>query len=253
MLSSYIYQMNNEYFIYGIRPILEAIEANKTIDKIFVQKGISNDQIHKLTQISFSKNILVKHVPIEKLNRLTNKNHQGVCAFLSPIVFYSIEDLLPKILESGKTPLILILDSITDVRNFGAITRTAECTQVDAIVIPNERTAALNEDAVKTSAGALFNIPVCKEKNLVDVVDFLKQSGLKIFSATEKAKNLVYQSDFSTPMALIMGSEEDGISKKLLDRSNEIIKLPIFGKTQSLNVSVACGVILYEVVRQRTI
>jgi 23S rRNA (guanosine2251-2'-O)-methyltransferase len=243
--------MKNEYFIYGIRPIMEAIEANKTIDKIFVQKGSNNDQIQKIIHLCSSKSILVKYVPTEKLNRLTNKNHQGVCAFLSPVEFYSIEDLLPKIIESGKSPLILLLDSITDVRNFGAIARTAECTQVDAIVIPNERTAALNEDAVKTSAGALFNIPICKEKNLVDVVDFLKQSGLKVFSASEKAKNLVYQANFSVPMVLVMGSEEDGISKKLLDRSDEIIKLPILGKTQSLNVSVASGVILYEVVRQR--
>ncbi len=243
--------MENEFFIYGIYPILEAIEAGKTIDKIFIQKGGNNEQIQSIIKQGNAKGILLKFVPAEKLNRLTNKNHQGVCAFISPVDFYSIEDLLPKIMASGKTPLILILDSITDVRNFGAITRTAECTQVDAIIIPSERTAALNEDAVKTSAGALFNIPICKEKNLIDVVDFLKQSGIKVFSATEKAKEMVYEMDFKTPMALVMGSEEDGISRKILDRSDSNIKLPIYGKTQSLNVSVACGVILYEVMRQR--
>ena len=243
--------MKNDYFIYGTRPILEALEAKKTIDKLFVQKGINNEAVQSIIKLSHKNGVLVKYVPVEKLNRLTNKNHQGTCAFLSPIEFYSIQDLLPSIFESGKTPLILLLDSITDVRNFGAIARTAECTQVDAIIIPNERTAALNEDAVKTSAGALFNIPICKEKNLVDTIDFLKQSGIKVFSASEKAKKTVYESDFSVPMALVMGSEEDGISKKILDRSDEVIKLPIFGKTQSLNVSVACGVVLYEVVRQR--
>jgi 23S rRNA (guanosine2251-2'-O)-methyltransferase len=243
--------MKNDFFIYGIRPIQEAIEANQTIDKLFVQKGSHNDQIQHIIKQSHAKNLLVKFVPVEKLNRLTNHNHQGVCAFLSPVRFYSVEELLPKILESGKTPLILVLDSITDVRNFGAIVRSAECTQVDAIIIPAERTAALNEDAVKTSAGALFNIPICKEKNLVDVVDLLKQSGFKIFSASEKAKQTAFDTDFTSPMALIMGSEEDGISKKLLDRSDAIIKLPLYGKTQSLNVSVACGVVLYEAVRQR--
>ena len=222
-----------------------------TIDKLFIQKSGNNEQIQKIIKICHAKDILVKFVPAEKLNRLTNKNHQGVCAFLSPINFYSIEDLLPKFIDSGKTPLLLILDSITDVRNFGAITRTAECAQVDAIIIPSEKTAPLNEDAIKTSAGALFNIPICKEKNLIDVIDFLKQSGIKIFSATEKAKETVYSSDFKTPMALVMGSEEDGISRKILDRSDHTIKLPVYGKIQSLNVSVACGVVLYEVMRQR--
>ncbi|MFA9289627.1 MAG: 23S rRNA (guanosine(2251)-2'-O)-methyltransferase RlmB [Solirubrobacteraceae bacterium] len=243
--------MNESNFIYGVHPILEAINANKTIEKIFVLKESQNEQVSKIIKLCRAKDITVKFVPNEKLNRLTNKNHQGICAFLSPVVFHSIEELVPKILENKKNPIFLILSNITDVRNFGAITRSAECNNVDAIIIPNERSAALNEDAIKTSAGAIFNIPICKEKNLIDVVDILKQYNIKIYSASEKANKFVYEADFSTPIALIFGSEEYGIDKKLLERSDEILKLPILGKIQSLNVSVACGVFLYEVIRQR--
>lgn len=242
-----------EDFIFGLRPVMEAIEAGKTIDKIFVQGGLQGDIYSELKKLLKKHNIRPNTVPVEKLNRFTRKNHQGVVAFISEIPFYKIEDILPQIFEEGKTPFLLILDRLTDVRNFGAIARTAECVGIDAIVIPDKGAAPINSDAIKTSAGALYNVKICKENNLAHVVDFLQQSGVTVFAATEKAEKLIYNADFSEPCAIVMGNEETGISKEVLHHADEKIKLPITGKTQSLNVSVACGAILYEVVRQKMI
>ncbi|MFX1794686.1 23S rRNA (guanosine(2251)-2'-O)-methyltransferase RlmB [Riemerella anatipestifer] len=240
-----------EDFIFGLRPVIEAIEAGKTIDKVFLQNGLQGSIYAELKTLLAKHKIRPNYVPIEKLNRFTRKNHQGVVAFISDIPFYSIEAVLPEIFEQGKTPFLVILDRLTDVRNFGAICRTAECVGVDAIIIPEKGAAPINSDAIKTSAGALYNVKICKEKNLAHTVDFLQQSGVSVFSATEKAEQLIYDVDFKIPFALVMGNEEKGISKEVLHHSDEKIKLPIEGKTQSLNVSVACGAILYEVVRQR--
>ena len=237
--------------IFGLRPVIEAIEAGKTIDKLFVQKGLQGEIFSELRKLISEYEIPTQYVPVEKLIRLTRKNHQGVFAFLSPIEFYSIENLLPQIYEEGKTPFLLILDRVSDVRNFGAIARTAECVGVDAIIIPQKGSASVNADAVKTSTGALYNIPVCKEPNLRKVFQYLKQSGIQIVSATEKASDFIYEADYAVPTAIVMGSEEVGISDDLIKISDHIVKLPMFGKTSSLNVSVACGVFLYEVVRQR--
>lgn len=241
----------NTDFIFGLRPVLEAIEAGKTIDKIFIQNGLQSDIYNqlrkKLSELSIHPNL----VPVEKLNRLTRKNHQGVVAFLSEVPFYKIENILPEIFENGETPFLLILDHLTDVRNFGAICRTAECVGVHAIIIPEKGAAPINSDAVKTSTGAIYNIKICKEKNLAHTLDFLQQSGILVFSATEKAEKLIYETDLSMPLAIVMGNEEKGISKEVLHHSDEKIKLPIIGKTQSLNVSVACGAMLYEVLRQK--
>ena len=242
-----------EDFIFGLRPVMEAIEAGKTIDKIFVQGGLQGDIYSELKKLLKKYNIRPNTVPVEKLNRFTRKNHQGVVAFISEIPFYKIEDILPQIFEEGKTPFLLILDRLTDVRNFGAIARTAECVGIDAIVIPDKGAAPINSDAIKTSAGALYNVKICKENNLAHVVDFLQQSGVTVFAATEKAEKLIYNVDFSEPCAIVMGNEETGISKEVLHHADEKIKLPITGKTQSLNVSVACGAILYEAVRQKMI
>ena len=242
-----------EDFIFGLRPVMEAIEAGKTIDKIFVQGGLQGDIYSELKKLLKKHNIRPNTVPVEKLNRFTRKNHQGVVAFISEIPFYKIEDILPQIFEEGKTPFLLILDRLTDVRNFGAIARTAECVGIDAIVIPDKGAAPINSDAIKTSAGALYNVKICKENNLAHVVDFLQQSGVTVFAATEKAEKLIYNADFSEPCAIVMGNEETGISKEVLHHADEKIKLPITGKTQSLNVSVACGAILYEAVRQKMI
>lgn len=240
-----------EDFIFGLRPVIEALEAGKTVDKIFIQNGLQGPIVADLKKILAQHNLRANYVPIEKLNRFTRKNHQGIVAFISDIPFYKIDDVLPQLFEEGKTPFILILDRLTDVRNFGAICRTAECVGVDAILIPEKGAAPINSDAIKTSAGALYNVKICKEKNLAHSVDYLQQSGIKVVAATEKAQQLVYDEDFTEPICIVMGNEETGISKEVLHHSDAKIKLPIEGKTQSLNVSVACGAILYEAVRQR--
>lgn len=243
--------MKNEAGIFGLRPVIEAIEAGKTIDKIFIQKGLQGEIFSELRKLVTEYEIPVSYVPLEKLNRFTGKNHQGVYAFVSPIEFDSIENVLPQIWEKGKTPFLLILDRVSDVRNFGAIARTAECVGIDAIIIPAKGSASVNADAIKTSTGALFNIPVCKEGNLINVIKYLQSAGISVFSASEKSADFIYEADFSVPSAIVLGSEEDGVSDSILKISDKIIKLPMTGQTASLNVSVACGAILYEAVRQR--
>lgn len=245
--------MNKEEqnYIFGIRAIIEAIESGKTIDKLFIQKGLHNDLFTELWKLVRLKRINYKHVPLEKINRLTKKNHQGVIAFISPIDFHNIEDLIPTLYEEGKTPLILVLDRITDIRNFGAITRTAECAGVDAILIPEQNAAAINADAVKTSAGALHKIIICRTWNLKLSLQFMKDSGIQLVACTEKTQDDMYKSDYTSPTAIIIGSEEDGISAELLKITDTKAKIPIHGKISSLNVSVASGIILYEVIRQR--
>ncbi len=249
--SEYEVRNSKDDFIFGLRPVIEAIEAGKTIDKIFVQNALQGQIYIELKQILAKYKIRPNYVPIEKLNRFTRKNHQGVVAFISDVPFEKIEDVLPALFEQGKTPFLLILDRLTDVRNFGAICRTAECVGVDAIILPEKGAAPINSDAIKTSAGAIYNLKICKERNLAHTVDFLQQSGVQVFASTEKAQKLVYDVDFTAPCAVVMGNEETGISKEVLHHADEKIKLPIEGKTQSLNVSVACGAVLYEAVRQK--
>lgn len=237
--------------IFGLRPVLEAIEAGKTIDKLMIQKGLQGDLYYELLDKAKEYGIPMQQVPGQKLNRLTGKNHQGVFAFISPIDFYQIENVLPRLYEEGKNPLILILDRVSDVRNFGAIARTAECTGVDTIIIPEKGSASVNEDAIKTSAGALYQIPVCKVKSLKETIKFLQLSGIAVTCASEKTGDTLYDMDFSGPTAIVMGSEDDGVSNELIRISDNLAKLPIFGEIGSLNVSVACGAFLYEVIRQR--
>ena len=230
---------------------MEALEAGKTLDKVFVQKNLRGDLFRDLRQLLHRSGIQIQYVPQEKLNRLTRKNHQGVVAYLSLITYQDISIILPGIFEQAKIPLILILDRISDVRNFGAIARTAECAGVDAIIIPMKGAAQINEDAIKTSAGALHRIPVCKSSNLWNDLIYLKESGLQILSASEKGNTAYHQVDFSLPSTIILGSEEDGVSEKLLKASDKIISIPILGEIQSLNVSVSAGIMIYEAVRQR--
>jgi 23S rRNA (guanosine2251-2'-O)-methyltransferase len=245
--------MNKEdlKYIFGIRAIIEAIQAGKTIDKLFIQKGLHNDLFAELWKLVRLKRINYKHVPLEKINRLTKKNHQGVFAFISPIDFHNIEDIIPTLYENGKNPLILVLDRITDIRNFGAISRTAECAGVDAILIPEQNAAAINADAIKTSAGALYKIKVCRTWNLKLTLQFMKDSGIQLIACTEKTQDNIYQLDYTPPTAIIMGSEEDGISSEFLKISDAKGKIPIYGKISSLNVSVATGIILFEAIKQR--
>lgn len=244
-------EKENDNMIFGLRPVIEALKAGKEIDRLFVQNGLKNELFGEMMGMLKKHNVLYQYVPLEKLNRLTTKNHQGVVGYISSIEYHKITTVLPAVFEKGKMPLILILDRITDVRNFGAIARTAECSGVDAIIIPTRGAAQINADAIKTSTGALHKIPVCREENLKQVIEYLRESGLQVVACTEKAKENYYQLDFTLPVAIIMGSEENGISSEYLNLSDAHAKIPLLGEIDSLNVSVATGVLLYEAVRQR--
>ena len=238
--------------IFGIHPVIEAIRSGKEIEKIFIQKNIANKLMAELNNEIKGFSIPIQFVPPEKLNHLVKaKNHQGVVAVLSPIGYLSLENIIPGIFEKGETPLLLILDRITDVRNLGAIARSAECAGVHAIIVPSRGSGQINSDAIKSSAGAIFNIPICRSENLKHTIDLLKKSGLSIVACTEKAEKDIYKTDFSLPAAIVLGSEEDGISEEYLRLCDTKAKIPLFGKTESLNVSVSAGIILYEVIRQR--
>jgi len=237
--------------VYGIRPVLEAIDSGKEVEKIFIQKGLRSDNFSELMQQVKEMGIPYQFVPIEKLNRLTRKNHQGIVAYISPIVFDNIEQIIPTIFEQGHIPFILVLDRITDVRNFGAILRTAEATGIHAVVIPSKSSAQLNSGTIKSSAGAIFKVPICRSDNLKETIDFLTNSGLKIVAATEKADDVYFRVDLKGPLALILGSEGEGVSGEYLKRATIHAKIPMHGEIDSLNVSVAGGVLMYEIVRQR--
>lgn len=244
--------MKEEYQIFGIRAVIEAINAGKSVDKVFVQKGLKGDLFKELDQLLKENQIATSFVPVEKLNRLSRKNHQGVIANISPVAFHNLEDLVTRSLERGKKPLFLLLDQLSDVRNFGAIIRTAECTGVTGIIIQQRGAAPITADTVKTSAGAVFNVPICKVEHIKDAVFYLQGSGIQVVAATEKTDDLIYQADFSIPTAIIMGSEDVGISPSILKAVDKKAKLPMYGTIGSLNVSVACAVFLYEAVRQRS-
>ena len=236
--------------IYGIRAIIEAINSSKDIDKVFIQTGLKGKLIGQLESLIRKNKINFSYVPTQKLDRLSKKNHQGVIARIAPIKFYTI-DSFSEVIEKSKNPFILILDQINDVRNFGAIIRTAEISGVDGIIIQNSSSAPINSDTIKTSAGAIFNIPICKVNHIKDAIYHLQSMNISIISASEKSEKNIYDVDLKVPLAIIMGSEQKGINKSVINLSNESVKLPMYGKIESLNVSVACGIFLYEVVRQR--
>lgn len=237
--------------IYGTRAVLEAIAAGKNIDKVMIQSGLSNDLVKELIAVARNNNVPVTFVPAEKLKRMSSKNHQGVICLLSIVSFASVDDLIYKAYQEGREPFLLILDHITDVRNFGAIVRTAECAGVDGIIIPDKGNAPVTSDAMKTSAGALNHLPICREKDLKKVIQLLHDNGVRVVACTEKTERDIYQINLTGPIALILGSEEDGISDVLLRSADELARIPLRGKIGSLNVSVAAGVALYEVVRQK--
>ncbi len=237
--------------VFGTRAVIEAIKSGKDIESIYIQKGLSGALFFELRNELKAADIPFQYVPVEKLNRLTPKNHQGVVAYISPITYQQIENIVPLIFEKGEVPLVLILDHITDVRNLGAIVRTAECSGVHAVIVPTKGSAQINPDTVKTSAGALYKIPVCRHDNLLQTARFLRECGLQIVSCTEKTEDYLYKADFTAPTAIILGSEEDGISFELIRNSDYLAKIPLAGEISSLNVSVSAGVILYEAVRQR--
>jgi 23S rRNA (guanosine2251-2'-O)-methyltransferase len=240
-----------DQLIYGIRPLMEAIHAGKEVDKIFIQKGLQSELFHEFRKLLAQKSIPFQFVPIEKLNRVTRKNHQGVIGFVCHVTYQEIENIIPILFEQGKTPFILVLDRITDVRNFGAIARSAECAGVDAIVIPFHNSVRVSADALKSSAGALNKIPVCRSYSMIKTIEYMQASGLQIAACTEKAEQLYYHCDFNIPTAIIMGSEEDGISDNLLKSSDQKFRIPMVGEIASLNVSVAAGIVMFEALKQR--
>ncbi|QRR03810.1 23S rRNA (guanosine(2251)-2'-O)-methyltransferase RlmB [Dyadobacter sandarakinus] len=236
--------------VFGTQSVLETLRSGKEIERLFVQREFGLNEIEKLAK---EREVPLQRVPVEKLNRITRKNHQGVIAFVSPIRYMPLHNVLTQVFEEGKTPLFLLLDRITDVRNFGAIARTAECAGVQAIIVPMKGGAQINADAMKTSSGALNFLPICREPNLGETLTYLRNSGLQIIACTEKTEKSVYQVDYSIPTVIIMGSEEDGISREFLQMADASAKIPLNGQVESLNVSVACSVILYEAVRQRLV
>ncbi|MGY2131484.1 23S rRNA (guanosine(2251)-2'-O)-methyltransferase RlmB [Hymenobacter sp. HD11105] len=239
--------------LFGLRPIQEALSAGRTLEKIYLLRGTKNSITQEITELAKAANIPVSLVPLEKLNDLTRKNHQGAVAFVSPIDYAPLDSILAGLFEAGKTPLLLLLDRVTDVRNFGAIARNAECLGVHAIVVPSRGAAQINGDALKTSAGALNLIPVCREPNLKETITFLQQSGVQVVACTEKADTSLESAavDFTGPVAVLMGSEEDGISPEYLRLADHKVRIPMAGQIGSLNVSVASGIMLFEVLRQR--
>lgn len=238
-------------FIFGTRTVIEALHAGKEIDKILVNKELNNDLIKELLGLAKRDGIPVVRVPEAKLNRTTRKNHQGVVAHISAIAYASLDNVIEECFSKGVAPLIMVLDRITDVRNFGAIARTADVAGVHALVIPEKGSAQINADAVKTSAGALNYLPICRVKNLYFTVRDLKKMGMQIVSASEKADKDMYEADLTLPTALVLGSEEEGISRELLGITDETVAIPMKGNIDNLNVSVAAGVIIYEAYRQR--
>lgn len=243
--------MTSEDYIYGIRAVMEAIEAGKDIDKIFISKELHGELASELITRAHESRIIVQRVPPERINRITRKNHQGVLAMLSAVTYHRLEHLVPALYEQGRLPFVVVLDGITDVRNFGAIARTAECVGADAIVIPEHGSVSVGGDAVKTSAGALLHIPVCRERSTPLAVKFLKDNGYRVVAVSEKSAVNYTQIDYTGPVALVMGAEDTGISPEVVKLVDSGAAIPMFGRIGSLNVSVAAGVVMYEVVRQR--
>lgn len=237
--------------LYGTRAVMEAIEAGRDIDKVLIQSGLRNDLVKQLIDLAKKHNVPVAFVPPEKLTRMSTKNHQGVLSILSSVSYGSLENIIDRVFGEGREPFLLILDRITDVRNFGGIVRAAECAGMDAVVIAEKGNAPVSADAMKTSGGALNHVEICREKDLKKTVQYLRESGLRIIACTEKAEHSLFRTTLTGPIAILMGSEEDGISDVLLREADDLVQIPMKGKINSLNVSVAAGIAVFEVVRQR--
>lgn len=236
--------------IYGIRPVIEAIEAEKQIERVYIRKGADGELFNDMRNLIRQRGIAVQEVPVQRLNRFTRDNHQGVVAEIAPIEYVDIIGLLNSIPE-GETPLIVALDEVTDVGNFGAIARSAECAGAHGIIIPLKNAAPVNSVAMKTSAGALSRIPVCRVGSIRNTLNLLKSEGMQVLSASEKSRKLLYSVDMTVPTVIVMGSEEKGVSRDILNASDEWLAIPIVGEIDSLNVSAAASVMLFEAVRQR--
>ena len=239
--------------VYGTRAVMEAVRSGKEFERVFIQHGLNNPLLRELRSELHDAGVHFTSVPAEKLNRMIRGNHQGVVAYLSEVEYHSVDQVVNRLFQEGKTPLLLILDRITDTRNLGAIARTAEGAGVNAIIIPSRGSALLNADAIKTSAGALHHLPVCREDNLKDTIGFLKESGIRVVACSEKTDKPSWSVELTGPLAIIMGSEENGVSQEYLKRCDGVLRLPMTGSVGSYNVSVATGMALYEVLRQRSV
>jgi 23S rRNA (guanosine2251-2'-O)-methyltransferase len=237
--------------IFGIHPVNEALRSGKTIDKIYLKQGFRNEAIPGFFPTLREQHIPFQYVPLERLNRMTGGNHQGIIAMISELEYTDLEQLVPILFESGNVPSLVMLDGITDVRNFGALARSAECAGINGIIIPSKGSAQINADAIKTSAGALNKVPVCRVNSLEETAKYLQNSGFQLIAATEKASSTIYEIDYKLPVVLIMGSEDVGIDPKLLRKADVLAKIPMLGTIQSMNVSAAASVIFFEMVRQR--
>lgn len=243
--------MQDTDYIFGLRAIIEAIREGRQIDKLFVKKDLQGELAAEMFALLREHHIVAQRVPVERLNRITRKNHQGAIAMLSAVTYHDLGQLVTGLYDEGVLPFVVVLDGITDVRNFGAIARTAECCGVNALVIAERGSVSVGGDAVKTSAGALLSLPVCRERSLTHAVRFLKDSGFQIVAVSEKANGNYTLADYTGPVALIMGAEDVGISPAVMELCDTRVSIPMFGHIGSLNVSVAAGVMMYEVVRQR--
>ncbi|MDX5326554.1 MAG: 23S rRNA (guanosine(2251)-2'-O)-methyltransferase RlmB [Bacteroidota bacterium] len=242
-----------ETLIWGIRPLIEAFLAGKEIDRVYLQKGLKSNVFGELWPHLKESKVPFTYVPSFKLDKMApSRNHQGVVAQISPVRFQPLDEVVQITFEKGETPLLLILDRITDVRNFGAIIRTAECAGVHGIIFPDKQSSPVSGDAAKTSAGALMRMPLVRTHSLVNAIEYLQQSGFQVIAATEKTDDSLYSLDLKVPTAIVMGSEEDGVSPGILKRVDGRARIPLMGDIGSLNVSVAAGILLYEVIRQRT-
>ncbi len=238
-------------FIFGTRPVIEALQAAQTLDTIYIKKDLGSELAGELLEAARAAGVPVKRVPVERLNRLTRKNHQGVVATVAAVTYYKVDQVVPMLYDNGENPLLVVLDGVTDVRNFGALARTADCAGVSALVIPERDSVSVNADAVKTSAGALNYVPVCREHNLVKSLRYLRDSGVKIVGTSDKRSVAHTAVDLTGPVAIVLGAEDRGISPEVLELCHECVAIPEFGHINSLNVSVAGGILMYEAVRQR--
>lgn len=243
--------IDKSQYIYGIHAVLEAIEAGKDIDKILLSKTLNDETAREISDKARQLRVPVQRVPVQKIDRITRRNHQGVLAMMAAVTYYQVENLVPQMFDEGENPFIVVLDGVTDVRNFGAVARTCECAGVSTIVIPDRESVSVNADAVKTSAGALNYLPVCRERNLVNAVKFLRDSGFKIVGTSDKNSSPYTQADYTGPVAIVLGAEDKGISPEMMKLCDTQVFIPEFGHINSLNVSVAGGIMIYEVVRQR--
>jgi 23S rRNA (guanosine2251-2'-O)-methyltransferase len=249
--NTFIRRPEGKDLIFGIRAVEETLRSGKQVDRLLIQKDHTSPAINGIISLAQQAGIAIQRVPVDRLDRITRKLHQGVICFISPIHYVPLHNVISGIFEKGETPLLVILDRVTDVRNFGAIARSAECAGVHAIIVPEKGSAQIGDDAMKTSAGALNYLSICKENNLINTIQFLQESGIHVIACTEKAEQLIYNLDFTIPVAILMGSEEDGISLPLLRRADSLAALPMNGQINSLNVSVATALVVYEAIRQR--